>query len=87
MEKRKNITSKIKTEIVLFLLRGEDVELQSREHGVTSQWRDLFVENGTTGFKRKPEDSTVSAADRKIRKLQMELELTKTNVLVAKLKT
>lgn len=91
MEKRKNITSKIKAEIVLSLLRGEDAELLSREHGVTiadiSQWRDQFVESGTTGFKRKPADSMLSAAERKIGQLQMELELTKKkNELVAKLK-
>jgi len=44
MEKRKNITSKIKVEIVLSLLRGEDPELVSREYGVTladiNLWRD-----------------------------------------------
>ena len=91
MKKRKNITSKIKTEIVLSLLRGDDAEFLSREHGVTiadiSQWRDQFIENGTTGFKRKPDDSRLSAAERKIGQLQMELELTKKkNELVAKLK-
>lgn len=91
MKKRKNITSKIKTEIVLSLLRGDDAELLSREHGVTiadiSQWRDQFVESGATGFKRKPDDSRLSAAERKIGQLQMELELTKKkNELVAKLK-
>ena len=81
MGKRKNITSKIKTEIVLSLLRGEDPELLSREHGVTlsdiSLWRDQFIENGTTGFKRKPDDSRLGAAERKIGQLQMELVISK----------
>lgn len=91
MGNRKNITSKIKTEIVLSMLRGEDTELLSREHNVTvadlSSWRDQFIENGTTGFKRKPEDSKLGAAERKIGQLQMELELTKKkNELVAKLR-
>ena len=91
MGKRKNITSKIKAEIVLSLLRGEDPELLSREHGVTlsdlSLWRDQFIDSGTSGFKRKPDDSKFSAAERKIGQLQMELELTKKkNELVAKLK-
>ncbi len=91
MGKRKNITSKIKAEIVLSLLRGEDPELLSREHGVTlsdlSLWRDQFIDSGTSGFKRKPDDSKLSAAERKIGQLQMELELTKKkNELVAKLK-
>lgn len=91
MGNRKNTTSKIKAEIVLSLLRGEDAELLSREHNVTiadlSSWRDQFIENGTTGFKRKPEDSKLGAAERKIGQLQMELELTKKkNELVAKLR-
>lgn len=91
MGNRKNTTSKIKAEIVLSLLRGEDAELLSREHRVTisdlSSWRDQFIENGTTGFKRKPDDSKLSAAERKIGQLQMELELTKKkNELVAKLR-
>jgi transposase len=39
------------------------------------------------GFKRKPDDSKLSAAERKIGQLQMELELTKKkNELTAKLK-
>lgn len=91
MGNRKNITSKIKTEIVLSMLRGEDAELLSRKHNVTvadlSSWRDQFIENGTTGFKRKPEDSKLGAAERKIGQLQMELELTKKkNELVARLR-
>ena len=47
MEKKKNVTSKIKAEIVLSLLRGEDPELISREYGVTladiNLWRDQFI--------------------------------------------
>jgi transposase len=92
MEKRKNITSKIKVEIVLSLLRGEDPELVSREYGVTladiNLWRDQFIESGADGFKRKPDDSAkLIAAERKIGQLQMELELTKKkNELAAKLK-
>ena len=37
MEKKKNITSKIKAEIVLSLLRGEDIELISGKYGVRYQ--------------------------------------------------
>ncbi len=61
---------KIKAEIVLSLLRGEDPELISREYGVTladiNLWRGRFIENGTEEFKRKPDDSKLSAAERKI---------------------
>ena len=64
--------------IVTSLLRGEDAELLSREHGVTiadiSHWRDQFVESGTTGFKRKPDDSMLSAAERKIGTLLVDWE-------------
>jgi transposase-like protein len=82
---------KINAEIVLSLLRGEDPELISREYGVTlseiNHWRDQFIESGTEGFKRKPEDSRLSAAERKIGQLQMEFELTKKkNELAAKLR-
>ncbi len=65
MEKKKNITSKIKAEIVLSLLRGEDIELISRKYGATlsdiNHWRDQFIKNGIEGFKRKPDDSKLSA--------------------------
>jgi len=91
MEKRKNLTSKIKSEIVLSLLRGTDMEFLSREYGVShsdiSTWRDLFIENGVNGFKHKPDDSRLSQAERKIGQLQMENELIKKkNELVAKLR-
>jgi len=91
MEKRKNLTSKIKSEIVLSLLRGTDMESLSREYGVShsdiSTWRDQFIENGVSGFKHKPDDSRLSQAERKIGQLQMELELTKKkNELAARLR-
>lgn len=30
------------------------------------QWRNQFIESGTDGFKHKPDDSKLNAADRKI---------------------
>ncbi|MFI3315366.1 MAG: hypothetical protein R3Y04_06840 [Rikenellaceae bacterium] len=91
MERKKNITSKLKGEAVLRLLQGEELELLSREYGVTiadlSDWREKFISGGINNFKRKPEDSKLSAAERKIGQLQMELELTKKkNELIAKLR-
>ena len=63
------------------MLRWEDPELISRKYGVTlseiNHWRNQFIESGADGFKRKPDDSKLSAAERKIGQLQMELELTK----------
>ena len=38
-------------------------------------WRDEFIQNGTDGFKRKPEDSKLSRAERKIGQLELEIEL------------
>ena len=91
MEKKTRFTTKIKTEIVLTLLRGESIEALSRKHGVTiadlSLWRDQFIEQGAHGFKRQPDDSRLKEAERMIGKLQMELELTKKkNELLAKLR-
>lgn len=91
MGNRKNLTSKIKADIVLSSLRGEDLEFLSRAHGVSisdiSGWREEFIENGITGFKRKPDDSRISKAERLIGQLQMELELVKKkNELVSKLR-
>ena len=81
MKKKNYLTSKRKTEIVLQLLRGEDIELLSRKYEVTvsdiSQWRDVFLSNGENGFKHSPENSKLHKAERLIGQLQMELELTK----------
>jgi len=50
MKKKNYLTSKRKAEIVLQLLRGEDIEVLSRQYEVTvsdiSQWRDTFLRNG-----------------------------------------
>lgn len=91
MKKKNYFTSKRKTEIVLQLLRGEDMELLSRKYEVTmsdiSQWRDIFLSNGENGFKRSPENSKLHKAERLIGQLQMELELTKKkNELIKKRK-
>lgn len=81
MEKKNYLTSKKKTEIILELLRGEDIELLSRKYEITvsdlSQWRNSFISNGEHGFKRDPEQSKLQKAERLIGQLQLELELTK----------
>jgi hypothetical protein len=81
MGKRNYLTSKMKTEIVLSLLRGEAIELLSRKYEVTvadiSKWRDAFLESGENAFKRSSEDSKLKEAERLLGRLQMELELTK----------
>ena len=81
MKKKNYLTSKRKAEIVLQLLRGEDIEFLSRQYEVTvsdiSQWRDTFLRNGENGFKRSPGSSKLHKAELLIGQLQMELELTK----------
>ena len=66
-----------KREAVLRLLRGEDLELVSRELGVTaaelSGWRDQFLAGGEASLKSRPAD----ARDAEIGRLQAKVgELT-----------
>ena len=89
--KQQRQTSKFKAQVVLELLKGETLEELSRKYAVTmaeiNTWRDEFIQNGTDGFKRKPEDSKLSHAERKIGQLELEIELIKKkNALVEKLK-
>lgn len=70
-------SSKRKTEAVLRLLQGEDLDTLSRELGVTasrlSQWRDEFLAAGEAGLKSRQPDSR----DKRIRELQAKVgELT-----------
>ena len=85
MEKQRR-TSKFKAQVVLELLKGV-----SRKYAVTmseiNAWRDEFIQNGTDGFKRRPEEAKLSRAERKIGQLEMELELVKKkNAIVESLK-
>ena len=49
-----------KVSVVIDLLRGEDLELLSRKHGVTaatiSNWRDAFLAGGEAGLKSRETD-------------------------------
>jgi hypothetical protein len=57
---RDRFSSQRKTATVLRLLRGEDLELVSREPGVTaaalSGWRDDFLAAGQAALKSRPAD-------------------------------
>jgi transposase-like protein len=52
---------KQKAAIVVRLLRGEDLELLSRELGVTaaqlSQWREKFLQASQTALKKEPKET------------------------------
>ena len=53
-------SSRRKTEAVLRVLRGEDLDALSRELGVTAgtiaQWRDQFLAGGQAAVKSRPAD-------------------------------
>jgi len=72
-----------KSEAILRLLRGEDLELLSREYGVTAarlnQWREDFLAAGQQGLKKRSQD----LRDEQISRLQAKVgELTMANELL-----
>jgi len=73
--------AKRKAEAVLRLLRGEDLELLSRELGVAaatlSEWNDAFLAGGEAGLTPRPVSDVVEARrfTAKIGELSMENEL------------
>lgn len=76
-----------KQEAVLRILRGEDLELVSRELGVTaadlSGWRDSFLAAGAASLKSRPEDGRdreLRAMKEKIGDLTMANELLETKI-------
>ena len=75
-------SSRRKTEIVLRLLRGEDLDSVSREIGVTaaamSGWRDRFLVSGQTGLRSREadeRDEEIVRMKAKIGEITMENEL------------
>jgi transposase len=82
-EPRRRMSARRKRETVLRLLRGEDLELVSRELGVTaaelSGWRAQFLAGGEASLKSRPAD----ARDAEIDRLQAKVgELTMTSELL-----
>jgi hypothetical protein len=79
---RGRFSAKRKTEAVLRLLRGQDLELVSRELGVTaatlSGWRDDFLAGGLAALKSRPaddRDDEVARLRAKVGELTMDNEL------------
>lgn len=70
---RGRFSAKRKREAVLRLLRGEDLDLVSRELGVTgarlAQWREAFLESGLAGLRSRARDER----DERIRELERKL--------------
>ena len=79
---RGRFSSQRKTSTVLRLLRGEDLELISRELGVTaatlSGWRDDFLAGGQAALKSRPtddRDDEIARLRAKVGELTMDNEL------------
>ena len=79
---RGRFSAKRKTDTVLRLLRGEDLELLSRELGVTaatlSAWRDDFLAGGRAALKSRPaddRDGEIARLRAKVGELTMDNEL------------
>src|SRR3954453_8070557 len=81
-EPRRRMSVRRKQETVLRLLRGEDLELVSRDLAVTaaelSGWRDQFLAGGEASLKSRPGDARDAASGRlqaKVGELTMTAEL------------
>ena len=68
----KRWTAKRKQEVVLRLLRGESLDVLSRETGqpasVLSGWREGFLEGGMAALKRRTDDPKVAALERELKR-------------------
>jgi len=77
----KKFFAKHKTQAVLRILRGEPMEIVSRDIGATasvlSSWRDSFLASGTQGFAKKTpaQEGETKRLNAKIGELSMENEL------------
>jgi len=81
-ERRRRMSAKRKQSAVLRLLRGEDLELVSRELAVSaaelSVWRDAFLAAGEATLKTRPADGRdleIGRLKAKVGELTMETEL------------
>ena len=79
---RGRFSAKRKTDAVVRLLRGEDLETLSRELGVTaaplSSWRNAFLDGGRAALKSRPaddRDEVLARLQAKVGQLTMDNEL------------
>jgi transposase-like protein len=86
-ERRRRMSAKRKQSAVLRLLRGEDLELVSRELAVPAAelnaWRDAFLAAGEAALKTRPADGRDVEIDRlkaKVGDLTMANELLETKI-------
>jgi len=83
----KRWSARRKAEVVLRLLRGEDIDAVSRAVGVATHqlhaWREEALLNLEEGFKQRvndPKDAQLSRAKERIGELSMEVELLREKV-------
>lgn len=86
---RGRFSAKRKRDAVLRLLRGQDLDLVSRELGVNgatlSGWRDAFLERGLEGLRTKSRDdqsAEVAQLQRKLGEVTMANELLEAKIEV-----
>src|ERR1700744_1263889 len=79
---RGRFSARKKTEAVLRLLRGEDLDTLSRELGVVaatlSSWRQAFLDGGTAAMRSRPADArdeVVAPLQARVGQLPMDNEL------------
>ena len=81
--RQRRLSAQMKRDAVLRVLRGEDLELVSRDIGTTaadlSRWRDSFLEAGAASLKTRPEDGR----DRELKAMREKIgEMTMSNELL-----
>ena len=81
-QKPQRFSARQKTEVVLRLLRGEPLDLLSRERGIPAArlttWREAFLDAGQEALKKQPLDSRDRELGRlreKLGEATMEMEL------------
>jgi hypothetical protein len=81
---RGRFSSRKKMDVVLCVLRGDDLDLVSREAGITaaklSEWRDQFVASGQAGLKSRAandRDEALARLKALVGDLTMRLELSR----------
>ena len=86
-ERRRRMSARRKQSAVLRLLRGEDLELVSRELGVMAAelgaWRDAFLAAGAAALKTRPTDGRdveIGRLKAKVGELTMANELLDTKI-------
>jgi len=81
MSKKKRMSSANKEDLVMRVLRGEDLETVSRESGVAMHllqaWRDTYTRAGRESLKAKPGNSVESELERQIKQQASEIEILK----------